>query len=158
MKASKVLLWILLVLQAIVGGILAIAILPQSLILSLVCLFIYVLQITLTGVVIYHCSELDDVWFEINRLRLAIRVLQKASDSDNEMVYLAENSGELAHNTWECVKCCTVNKEDTTNCSHCGAAYSADVYPTDDSSKKRKMSRWIKEDKKRSLFRSKANS
>ena len=158
MKTSKVLLWILLALQAITGGILTIATLPQSLVLSLIWLFVSVLQITLTGVVIYHCSELDDVWFEINRLRLAVRDLQKASETDDDTVYPVENPGELAKNTWECVKCRTVNKADTTNCSHCGAAYAADVYPTDDPLKKRKMSRWIKEDKKHRLFGGKANS
>ncbi len=55
--------------------------------------------------------------------------------------------GVPASAIWECVKCGTVNKAGTTQCSHCKAAYSPFINPTDDPTKKKKRSRWIKEKK-----------
>ena len=148
---------VLLVLQVFVGSWCFIALLPQSLLTALLYLFFTILQSALTVVVILHCNELEGVWYEIERLRYAVRELQKSAETGEEIVYSAENPADLAKNTWECIKCGTVNKGGTTHCDHCGAAYLTDVYPTDDTTVKRKMSRWIKEDKKRSLFGGKSN-
>lgn len=158
MKTLKVLLIILLVLQAVAGGWMFISALSQSILYALIFLFITVLQIALTVAVILHCNDLENVWYEIERLRYAVREVQNTTMTDEEITYSAENPAELARNTWECIKCGTVNKADTTHCDHCGAAYDATVYPTDDPSVKRKMSRWVKENKKRSFGSNKANS
>ena len=157
MKTLRVLLVVLLVLQVLVGSWCFIALLPQSLLTALLYLLITILQVALTVVVILHCNELEGVWYEIERLRYAVRELQKSAEIDEGIVYSAENPADLAKNTWECIKCGTVNKGGTTHCSNCGAAYLTDVYPTDGVTVKRKMSRWIKEDKKRSLFGGKSN-
>lgn len=152
MKTLKALLIILLVLQIFLGSWCFIALLPQSMLTALLFLFLAVLQTALTFVVIIHCNQQEDIWFEIERLRHAVRELQKSAEADKEITYFAVNHGDLAKSAWECIKCGTVNKEKTTYCIHCGAAYVTGVYPTDDASEKRKMSRWIKEDKKKSLF------
>lgn len=55
--------------------------------------------------------------------------------------------GEPAKAIWECVKCGTVNKAETTHCSNCKAPYSPFINPTDDPTKKKKRSRWIKDKK-----------
>ncbi len=55
--------------------------------------------------------------------------------------------GEAARAVWECVKCGTVNKAGTTQCSNCRAPYSPFINPTDDPTKKKKRSRWIKDKK-----------
>lgn len=55
--------------------------------------------------------------------------------------------GDTAKAVWECVKCSTVNKAGTSHCSNCKAPYSPLVNPTDDPTKKKKRSRWIKDKK-----------
>ncbi|MBQ4333212.1 MAG: zinc finger Ran-binding domain-containing family 2 protein [Clostridia bacterium] len=159
MKAMKVLLIILLILQILAGGFVFFAFLPSSIILALVWLAIAILQIVLTVAVIRHCDEIEDIWDEIYRLRGAVRQLQNVVEPPEEVVYPIEAPAETSQNVWECVKCTTVNKTDTTRCSHCGAAYVASVNPTDDPTVKRKMSRWIKEGKtRRGLFDRNTNS
>ena len=158
MKVLKVMLVVLLILQVLSSGIAIMALLPQSVLLAILFLFLAVLQITLTAAVIRHCGEIEDIWDEIFRLRGAVRGLQKTVETDAETVNAFETSREMAASTWECIKCCAVNKADTTHCSHCGAAYTASVNPTDDPTVKRKMSRWIKDGKKRGLFDRRSNS
>lgn len=51
---------------------------------------------------------------------------------------------ETARAVWECVKCGTVNKAETTHCANCKAEYSPIINPTDNPSVKKKISRWIK--------------
>ena len=148
MKTLKHLLVSLLALQIFIGSWLTLVALSQSVWLSLLCLLVVLLQTALTYAVIVNFNELEKVWLEIERLRRSIRELQKNVDTDDEIVYPAENTAELAKNTWECIKCGTVNKADITHCDHCGAAYLSTVYPTDDPSVKRKKSRWIKEKRK----------
>ena len=55
--------------------------------------------------------------------------------------------GEVSKAVWECVKCNTVNKAGTTNCSNCKAPYSPFINPTDNPYEKKKRSRWIKDKK-----------
>lgn len=55
--------------------------------------------------------------------------------------------GDTAKAVWECVKCGTVNKAGTSHCSNCKAPYSPFINPTDDPTKKKKRSRWIKDKK-----------
>ncbi|MBQ8684357.1 MAG: zinc finger Ran-binding domain-containing family 2 protein [Clostridia bacterium] len=158
----KILLIILLVLQILAGGISFITLLAQSFLLALLFLFLTVLQVTLTVAVIRHCEDLDDLRYELERLRGAVRELQKVAEQEapeSPVQVPVDAPAQVAQNTWVCVKCGTVNKADISRCAHCGAAYSVSVNPTDDPNVKRELSRWVKEGKKRSgLFGKKANS
>lgn len=51
---------------------------------------------------------------------------------------------ETAKAVWECVKCGTVNKAETTHCANCKAEYSPIINPTDNPKLKKKISRWVK--------------
>ena len=151
----KVLLYILLVLQILASCTLFLVLIAQSFLLALLYLFIGALQVVLTLAVIGNMDSAEVLHFEVSRLRDAVRELQVAAEKENpeaELAYPAENPAELAQNVWECVKCGTVNKAETTRCAHCGAAYAASVKPTDDPLVKRELSRWVKEDKKRRFF------
>ena len=159
MKVLKVFLVAFLILQTIVGGLCFFMLLPKSFLLAILYLAVAVLQIALTGAVIRHCGEVDDLWYEVYRLRGAVRQLQKAVELPEEAMYPIESPAESSRNVWECIKCGAVNKSDTTHCSHCGAAYDASVNPTDDPTVKRKVSRWVKDGKKRhGLFSRESNS
>ncbi|MBQ5840930.1 MAG: zinc finger Ran-binding domain-containing family 2 protein [Clostridia bacterium] len=152
----SILLVILLVMQVVVGSLSFIVLLGQSILIALLYLFLTVLQIALTAAVLSHHGQLEEHRYELERLRYAVRELQKGAETEMPSEYPAESPAELARNTWECVKCGTVNKAQTTRCTHCGAAYSASINPTDDPAIKREISRWIKDDKKqRRLFKSK---
>ena len=158
----KMLLSILLILQILAGAVSFMALLGQSVLLALLYLFLAVLQVTLTVAVICHIGELEDLRYELSRLRASVRELQKAAerdDPDAPVQYPADSPAETAQNTWVCLKCGTVNKADIARCAHCGAAYSASVNPTDDPTVVRQRSRWIKEGKKRGgLFGRKDNA
>ena len=92
-------------------------------------------------------------------LRGAVRQLQNVVEPPEDVVYPIELPTETSQNVWECVKCATVNKAETTHCAHCGSAYAVSVNPTDDPTKKRVMSRWVKDNKKRrGLFDRNTNS
>ena len=149
MRVLKTLLFILLVVQVIAAGLLFFMLLPKSILLAILYSALAVLQIALTVAVIRHCDEIENLWYEIERLRGAVRQLQKSVELPEETAYSVDAPAETSQNVWECVKCATVNKADTTHCSHCGAAYAVSVNPTDDPTVKRKMSRWIKDGKKR---------
>lgn len=87
---------------------------------------------------------------EISELRY---MLKKLGDRENPRGDYSSNPSaeykETALGTWECVKCGTVNKEGTSFCSNCKAEYSPWVNPTKSPYEKKKVSRWIKEDKKK---------
>ena len=152
-----VLLVILLVLQTLMGGFCFIVLLGQSVLLALLYLFLAVLQVALTVAVLSHHGQLEEHRYELERLRYAVRELQKVAETETPSEYPVESPTEMAQNTWECVKCGMVNKGETSRCTHCGAAYSASINPTDDPLQKRELSRWIKDDnKRRGLFRRKS--
>ena len=69
-------------------------------------------------------------------------------DTVTETSYPELKHGDTSRAVWECIKCGTVNKEGTSHCSNCKAEYSPFINPTDDPTKKKKLSRWIKEKKK----------
>lgn len=159
MRIMKALLIVLLVLQMLVCVFVFFAFLPSSIVLALLYLAIAALQCILTVAVIRHCVEIEDIWDEIYRLRGAVRQLQNVVEPPEDVVYPIELPTETSQNVWECVKCATVNKAETTHCAHCGSAYAVSVNPTDDPTKKRVMSRWVKDNKKRrGLFDRNTNS
>lgn len=80
--------------------------------------------------------------YRIKKLENEVLPEEPVHNSFPELLY-----GEPAKAIWECVKCGTVNKAKTTHCSNCKAPYSPFINPTDDSTKKKKRSRWIKDNK-----------
>lgn len=87
---------------------------------------------------------------ETSELRYILKKLEdskmpRSDHSSQPAVHHTDN----AYGTWECVKCGTINKEGTSYCSNCKAEYSPWVNPTKSPYEKKKVSRWVKEDKKK---------
>ncbi|MBQ3058066.1 MAG: zinc finger Ran-binding domain-containing family 2 protein [Clostridia bacterium] len=126
-------------------------------IMSLVTAPLYAVLFLLLGIlelvpIIAIISCLDDIdklkqenamlSYRLKKLENEVLPEDPVHNSFPELAY-----GEPARAIWECVKCGTVNKAGTTQCSHCKAPYSPFINPTDDPTKKKKRSRWIKDKK-----------
>lgn len=139
----KKLLNILLVVQIISAAITFFAGLSASVLLAILQLAINVLIIALTLAVIFNIDDIENLKYELTRLR---EDLKKQNEPDNikENTPPTANYNDTAKGTWECVKCGTVNKAGTTHCSNCKAEYSQFLNPTSNPFAKKKVSRWIK--------------
>ncbi len=145
----KLLLIILLIIQIISAVIVFFTTLSTSLLLSILTLFIAILQIVLTIAVIYCLDSIEDLRADYNIL---LDKLHKIEDKNNPIKVShqtpALKQGEESKKTWKCIKCETVNKAGSKACEKCGAEYSSWINPTFDSNPN-KMSRFLKEKKKR---------
>lgn len=120
--------------------------LSHSVILAVLLTAVSTLSIVLTLAVINNIDSIEELQYSFNKLCGELKKLKDASQSDEEpqkTVPVADNS-EAARGVWECVKCGTVNKQGTTHCINCKAAYSPWTNPTDSPYKKKKLSRWVK--------------
>ncbi len=139
----KKILSILLILQIISAAITFFAGLSASVLLAILQLAINVLIIALTLAVIFNTDDIENLKYELTRLREDFRK-QDQPDDTKETTPPAATYNDTAKGTWECVKCGTVNKKDTTHCQNCKAEYSPNINPTSNPIKKKKISRWVK--------------
>ncbi len=143
------LLYILLVINIITLAI--------AFIMSLVAAPLYAILLLLLGIlelipIIAIISCLDDIEklkqenamlsYRLKKLENEVIPEEAKHNRIPELVH-----GEAARAVWECVKCGTINKAGTSHCSNCKAPYSPFINPTDDPTKKKKRSRWIKDKK-----------
>ncbi len=139
----KKLLNTLLIVQIISSAISFFVLLSTSILLAIIQLFIGVLVITLTLAVIFNTDDIENLKYELTRLREDLKK-QKESDNIKENTPPTANYNDTAKGTWECIKCGTVNKAGTTHCTNCKAEYSPYVNPTANPFAKKKISRWVK--------------
>ena len=139
----KKLLNILLVVQIISAAITFFAGLSASVLLAILQLAINVLIIALTLAVIFNIDDIENLKYELTRLREEFKK-QKEPDNIKENTPPTTHYNDTAKGTWKCIKCGTVNKSGTTHCTNCAAEYSSYVNPTTSPFAKKKVSRWIK--------------
>ncbi len=139
----KKLLNILLIVQIISSTISFFALLSSSILLAIIQLFIGILVVTLTLAVIFNTDDIENLKYELTRLREDFRKQDQVYEI-KENAPPTTNYNDTAKGTWECMKCGTVNKSGTTHCTNCAAEYSSYINPTTSPFAKKKVSRWIK--------------
>lgn len=101
--------------------------------------------------IIKNMDDIEDLEFKLYALKKDILILQEqnVANTDSEYTYEAPavSHGEKARGSWECIKCNTVNKENTERCINCGAAYNSIYNPTSNPFEKKQVSRFVKEKK-----------
>ncbi len=142
----KVLLIILTVLQILSAVYLFFSLIGHSFLLAVISAFIAVMQIVLTLSVIINIGDIEELRAEIHWLRERMKHFEELAEGPREISEAAPalKDRETAGGVWECVKCGTVNKSGTSQCTNCGSEYSSWVNPTDTFAKKKKISRWVK--------------
>ena len=113
---------------------------------ALIILSLGILQIVPIIAIISCLDNIEELQYQNTKLFYKLKKLDEdvnGSDGNNEYIPTVTNP-DVAKATWECVKCGTVNKPNTTCCSNCKAPYSPFINPTDDPYAKKKISRWIK--------------
>ncbi len=117
--------------------------LNSSFILALVSFLAALVGVIIPLAVIKNLDNIEEMQTELFRLRHHItqieNVLEGKAEQEGEPLSFEE---EFAGGTWQCVKCGSVNKEGTSHCSNCKAAYDSYVNPTSDPNKKKKLNRW----------------
>lgn len=94
--------------------------------------------------IICNMKDIEDIQYDMSKMRYTMRKIEDSLARDRDSTEESELVVGASVGVWECVKCGTVNKEGTNRCDNCKAAYSPEYNPTDDPSKKKKVSRWIK--------------
>ena len=117
--------------------------LNSSFILALVSFAVSSIGIVIPIAVIKNLDNIEEMQTELFRLRHHITQIEnslegKAEQEEKHLLF----EEEIAGGTWQCVKCGSVNKDGTSHCSNCKAAYSSYINPTADPSKKKKLNRW----------------
>lgn len=97
-------------------------------------------------IALIHCLDsIDDLESEVSYLHYKIKKLEdNGEDVTKENTIPVANNRDTAIAPWKCIKCDTVNKAGTNQCSNCKAPYSPFINPTDDPYAKKKVSRWVK--------------
>ncbi len=143
------LLIILLAINAVTLTIGFIMTLVASPLLAVILLLLGILELIPIIAIISCLDDIDKLKQENAMLSYRLKKLENEilpeEPVHNSFPELA--CGEPARAVWECIKCGTVNKAGTTQCTHCKAPYSPFINPTDDPLKKKKRSRWIKDKK-----------
>ena len=147
----KKLLCITLILQGI-GVIFGFfSLLASSFLLAVIELFLGILGMIPIFAIIRNMEEIENLDFELYSLKRDLFLLNEQLNPKNEAEPTYEtpevHHGEKAKGSWECIKCNTVNKENTERCINCGATYSSLHNPTSNPAEKKQVSRWIKEKK-----------
>lgn len=147
----KKLLYITLVLQSIGVVFGFVSLLAASFLLAFLELALGILGMIPIFAIIKNMDDIEELDFKLYSLKKDVLLLKEQVDPapDAESVYEAPavHYGEKARGSWECVKCNTVNKENTDRCLNCGAVYSSIYNPTSNPFEKKQVSRWIKEKK-----------
>ncbi len=143
----KILLFILLALQAISTVIVFISFLPISIFTAIICLLLGILQAVLTLAVISDLSDIENIKADMS---LVFSKLYKLEESINPVDVSYDtpsaNEGITSEKSWKCIKCGTINKSGSSRCSNCNDSFSY-LNPTYDPNPS-KMSRFLKEKKK----------
>ena len=146
----KKLLYVLLIINIISITIGFIILLPISVLLALLYLTIAALSLVPTIAVIRLLDDIELMQDNITHLYNKLHKLENLNQNEtSENPEPAARHGEEAKPPWKCVKCGTVNKAGTTNCSNCDNEFSPTLNQTFHSNPKA-LSRWIKPKKKKS--------
>ena len=143
------LLYIHLTINIITLAIAFIMSLVASPIYAILILFLGILSLVPIFAIISCLDDIEKLKDENTMLSYRLKRIENETQPQETVhnSYPELTHGETARAVWECVKCGTVNKAGTTQCSHCKAPYSPFINPTDDPLKKKKRSRWIKDKK-----------
>lgn len=124
-----------------------IAFLQVSFVYAIILAAINLLGVIIPIAILKNIDEIDNMKSELFWLRSDLRQLERDINGEKN----SENGDETAQNlkkeefaigTWKCIKCGTVNKQNTSHCSNCKAAYSSHESPTSDPTKPKKLNRW----------------
>ena len=145
----RILLYILLGINILALAVAFIMMLTTSPVYAVIILLLGILEIVPIIAIISCLDDIEKLKGENTMLSYRLKKLENEvlpqETVHNSYPELAH--GDTAKAVWECVKCSTVNKAGTSHCSNCKAPYSPLVNPTDDPTKKKKRSRWIKDKK-----------
>lgn len=125
------------------------AILSSSTLYAVVLLLLGILELIPIFAIIACLDDIDKLKDENSMLSYRLKKVEnEVIPEEAKFSHYPELAhGEAAKAVWECVKCNTVNKADTTHCVICKAPYSPFINPTDNPYEKKKRSRWIKDKK-----------
>ena len=145
----KKLLYVLLVIDIVALAICFIILLPASVLLAIFYLAMGVLGLIPTIAIIRCLDDIELMQDNISHLYNKLHKLEGINQNEtSENPEPAARHGEEAKLTWQCVKCGTVNKAGTTNCSYCNNEFSPVLNQTFHSNPKA-LSRWVKPKKKK---------
>lgn len=139
-------LYILLIINILTIAYGFFAILSASVIYAVILLGLGILQLVPIIAIISCIDNIEELHYQNTKLFYKLKKLdEEVNGTQNRDEYIpAVTNSDSAKATWECVKCGTVNKPDTTCCSNCKAPYSPFINPTDNPYAKKKISRWVK--------------
>ncbi|MBR2044462.1 MAG: hypothetical protein IJ946_09035 [Clostridia bacterium] len=141
----KKLLYVLLVIEITLTVAAFFMLLPASLFAAIFLSGLNALSLVPIIAIIHNINTIDDLEYDLSKLRYKVKELY---DIVNKDAPEGERASEVykgrAMGNWKCVKCGTVNKEGSSRCESCQAAYTPEYNPTDDPNKRKKVSRWIK--------------
>lgn len=147
----KKLLYITLILQGVGAVFGFFSLIASSFLLAVLEIVLGLLGMVPIFAIIKNMEDIEDLDFKLYSLKRDVFLLTEKIEpqTDAEEIHEAPavRHGEKAMGSWECVKCNTVNKENTERCLNCGAAYSPIYNPTSNPLEKKQISRWIKEKK-----------
>ncbi len=146
----KKILYILLAINIFALAIAFFMLLSKSLWLAFVYLGIGAIGLVPTLAIIRCLDDVEDLHYQVTVLYEKLRKFENGNQEEIPF----QNPEPFAHYgdksdlTWKCIKCDTINKAGTTNCSNCNAEYSQELNPTYISNPK-KLSRFLKEKNQR---------
>ena len=142
----RILLYTLLGINILALAVAFIMMLTASPIYAVIILLLGILEIVPIIAIISCLDDIEKLKGENTMLSYRLKKLENETlpeetvhNSYPELIH-----GDTAKAVWECVKCGTVNKKGTSECSNCKAEYSPWTNPTDSEFSKKKISRWIK--------------
>lgn len=145
MKKALYVILTIEIISAIIGFFI---LLFNSFVFALILIPGFILGIVPILAIIRNFEAIEDLRYELYQIKSEIKKIKDEDKKDfenNSSPAPSAEYKEIANGAWECVKCGTINKENTDCCSNCKAAYSAFVNPTVNPYEKKKISRWIKE-------------
>lgn len=98
-------------------------------------------------VLLQNTDEIDNLNYEVSRLRYKLKTLEDLQECAEEKPILKEDRPkniQTSTDTWKCAKCGTINKPNTTFCSNCKTEYSFYTAIYEEKKKKKKVSRCVK--------------
>lgn len=138
-------LYVLLGIEIIANIVVFFTLLYSSLFAALFGTALNVLSLVPIIAIIYNINDIEDIQYDMSKMRYTMRKIEDSLAKDRDSTEEeAEPVAGASVGVWECIKCGNVNKEGTNHCDNCKAAYSPEYNPTDDPSKKKKVSRWVK--------------
>ena len=141
----KKFLYAYIVLQVVSSITSFIALLSVSLVYALIVILVSLIGVAIPIAILKNMESAENLESEIFYLRSRVNALEKAmsaSGQQSESGAPAEEYNEVSLGNWKCIKCGTINKQGTSRCERCKAAYSHEFNPTDDPGKKKKLNRW----------------